>query len=117
MKIKCSLCTSCSKGFCNHAAKRKKGMPIKITANKRRNCNHFELNEAEATRILSKPKPETFMRPSDYWMDKSHRKKLKKEYEKEIENTYVSRFSSTAEKEDAVKTEENKGVSDDERLF
>lgn len=117
MKIKCSLCASCSKGFCSNTAKRKKGLPIKITVNKRRNCSHFELNEKEAKRLLSMPKPETFMRPEGYWMDRGRRRKLKKEYEKEIENTYLSRFSSTAAKEAAIKTTGTDEVKDDEKLF
>ncbi len=116
MKVKCSLCKICEKGFCNHTAKRKKGKPVKITANKRRNCPHFNLNEEEATRILSKPKPKTTMRPDYFWMDRSHRKKLIKEYNKEIENTYISQYSSTAGK-DTTKIIESKEVNDDERLF
>ncbi len=116
MKVKCSLCKSCEKGFCNHTAKRKKGMPIKITANKRRNCPHFNLNEEEATRILSKPKPKTTMRPEGYWLDRTQRKKIRKEYEKEIEDTYLSQYSSTAGK-DTTKIIESKEVNDGERLF
>lgn len=117
MKIRCNLCVSCKSGFCTHTAKHKKGKPVKITANKRRNCNHFELNEEEAIRILSKPKPQTFMRPEDYWLDRTQRRRLRKEYEEEIKNTYISQFSSTAEREDTSKAEDNKGVNDDERLF
>lgn len=127
MKIRCNLCINFgirgtgkrNEGFCYEKHKAKKGKAIRMSANKRRRCDYFNLDEEEATRILNLPKPKIITRPEGYfnWMDRSKRKKLKKEYEKEVEDTYISQFSSTAAEEDTTKTEENKGVSDDERLF
>ncbi len=118
MKVKCNLCTSCKSGFCSNISKLKKGKPIKMTANKRRYCDYFNLDEKEALRILSISKPESTMRPDYFWMDRCQRKKLKKEYEKEIGNTYLSQYSSTATTEENVtEPTENKEVNNDEKLF
>lgn len=117
MKVRCNLCISFKLGFCNNKAKAKRGRPVHTAPKKRRYCNHFELNEAEAERILSQPKPKTSMRPDDYWMSRKKRRKLKEEYEEEIKDTYISQFSSTAEKGDTIETTKDKEAGDDEKLF